>query len=84
MNPVIGLDISKGQSAGLAFLNKGQPYGRSFRFLHTLEGFKGGIIQEVRSKAGSAPAVILESTGHYHQAVIQFLESHEILNKKLR
>lgn len=57
------------------------PYGRSFRFLHTLEGFKDllSIINEVRSKTGSSPVVILESTGHYHQAVIQFLESQEIL-----
>lgn len=36
MNPVIGLDISKGQSEGHAFLSKGQPYGRRFRFLHML------------------------------------------------
>ncbi|MNI85666.1 hypothetical protein D3C73_1426810 [compost metagenome] len=40
MNPVIGLDISKGQSEGQAFLNKGQSYGKSFRFLHTQEGFE--------------------------------------------
>jgi transposase len=80
-DPVIGLDISKGRSEGQSFLSKGQPYGRSFPFLHTLEGFQDllSIIHEIRSKAGSSPAVILESTRHYHQAVIQFLESHEIL-----
>lgn len=33
----------------------------------------------VKDKAGKAPTVILESTGHYHQAVIQFLEDHGIL-----
>lgn len=81
MNPVIGLDVSKGQSEGQVFLNKGQPYGKSFRFLHTLEGFKDllSIINEVRTKTGASPTVILESTGHYHQAVVQFLESQEIL-----
>jgi transposase len=81
MNPVIGLDISKGQSEGQAFLNKGQPHGRTFRFLHTQEGLQDliNIIHEVRSKAGSSPTVILESTGHYHQAVIQFLEAQDIL-----
>jgi transposase len=81
MNPVIGLDVSKGQSEGQVFLNKGQPYGRSFRFLHTLEGLKDllSIINEVRSSTGSSPVIILESTGHYHQAVVQFLESREIL-----
>jgi transposase len=81
MDPVIGLDVSKGQSEGQVFLNKGQPYGRSFRFLHTLEGLEDllSMINEVRSKTGSSPVVILESTGHYHQAVVQFLESREIL-----
>lgn len=38
MNPVIGLDVSKGQSQGQVFLDKGQPYGKSFSFLHTQEG----------------------------------------------
>jgi len=82
MSPVIGLVISEGQSEGQAFLNKGQPYGRSFRFLHTLDGFKVllSMVNEVRSKTGSSPVVILESTGHYHQAVVQFLESQEILS----
>ena len=27
MNPVIGLDVSKGQSQGQVFLDKGQPHG---------------------------------------------------------
>ncbi len=32
MNPVIGLDISKGKSDGQVFFNKGQPYGQPFCF----------------------------------------------------
>jgi hypothetical protein len=39
-NPFIGLDISKGQSEGQAFLDKGQPYGKSFSFFHTQEGLQ--------------------------------------------
>ncbi|GMK49078.1 hypothetical protein PghCCS26_62080 [Paenibacillus glycanilyticus] len=38
MNPVIGLDVSKGESMAQAFLDKGQPYGKVFRFDHTTEG----------------------------------------------
>ena len=30
-------------------------------------------------KTGKVPTVILESTGHYHQAVVQFLEDQDIL-----
>lgn len=38
MNPVIGLDISKGKSDGRVFLDKGKPYGNPFTFLHNQEG----------------------------------------------
>uniref|UniRef100_UPI00403F6EE7 IS110 family transposase n=1 Tax=unclassified Paenibacillus TaxID=185978 RepID=UPI00403F6EE7 len=37
------------------------------------------VVSTVQDTADKAPVVILESTGHYHQAVIQFLEEHGIL-----
>lgn len=57
MNPVIGMDISKGQSEGQAFLNKGQPYGKSFCFLHTQEGLEElfNIVKTVQNKTGVSP-----------------------------
>jgi transposase len=81
MNPVIGLDVSKGHSEGQAFLDKGKPYGKTFRFEHTLEGLNllFNTVGNVQNEAGLPPIVILESTGHYHQAVVQFLEEHEIV-----
>lgn len=81
MNPVIGLDVSKGQSQGQVFLDKGQSYGKSFSFLHTQEGlhFLLNMIKEVSTLTGHSPTVILESTGHYQAAVVQFLEEHSII-----
>jgi transposase len=38
MNPVIGLDVSKGESHAQAFSDRGTPYGKAFRFEHNLEG----------------------------------------------
>ena len=38
MNPVVGLDISKGESQVQAFLDKGKPYRKSFSIKHTLDG----------------------------------------------
>ena len=38
MNPVIGLDVSKGESHAQAFLDRGVPHGKIFRFKHDLEG----------------------------------------------
>jgi hypothetical protein len=35
MNPVIGLDISKEESHGQAFLERGKPYRGTFHFEHT-------------------------------------------------
>ena len=35
MNPVIGLDISKEESHGQAFLERGKPFRETFHFEHT-------------------------------------------------
>ena len=77
MNPVIGLDVSKGKSQVQAFLDKGKPYRKSFSIDHNLEGLRSLLefLQEVEKSAdGHRPSVVLESTGHYHTPVIQFLE----------
>ena len=77
MNPVVGLDVAKGESQVQAFLDKGKPYRKSFSIQHNLEGLKGFLdfLQEIEKAAGGyLPSVVLESTGHYHTPVIQFLE----------
>ncbi len=38
MNPVVGLDVSKGESQVQAFFDKGKPYRKSFSIKHTLDG----------------------------------------------
>jgi hypothetical protein len=52
MNPVIGLDISKGESQVQAFLDKGKPYRKSFKVSHTLEGLSllVGFLRKLREK----------------------------------
>ena len=49
MNPVIGLDVSKGESQVQAFLDKGKPYRKSFSINHDLEGLENLLefLQEV-------------------------------------
>lgn len=77
MNPVVGLDVAKGESQVQAFLDKGKPYRKSFSIQHNLEGLKGFLdfLQEIEKSAGGyQPSVVLESTGHYHTPVVQFLE----------
>jgi transposase len=66
MNPVIGLDVSKGESQVQAFLDKGKPYRKSFSITHDLKGLGCLLefLQDVEKAAG----------GHYHIPVIQFLE----------
>jgi transposase len=81
MNPVVGLDVSKGESQVQAFLEKGKPYKKSFTVSHTIESFNALLrfLKEVENEAGVEPTVILESTGHYHTPVIQFLEEQNYL-----
>lgn len=38
MNPVVGLDVSKGESQVQGFLEKGKPYRKNFKVKHVLEG----------------------------------------------
>lgn len=67
MNPVVGLDLSKGESQVQAFLDKGQPYGKSFSISHTREGLDTflHILKNEENITGQLPLVVLESTGHY-------------------
>lgn len=81
MNPVVGLDVAKGESQVQAFLDKSKPFGKSYSMKHTKEELDRfiGFLKEIEGMTGQMPMVILESTGHYHSPVIQYLEDHEIL-----
>ncbi|UOQ91467.1 IS110 family transposase [Halobacillus shinanisalinarum] len=80
MDPVIGLDIAKGESQVQAFLQKKNPYKKSFKFTHDVLGLHEfhRFYQEVEQASGQPPVVIFESTGHYHEPVLQFLEEQQI------
>jgi transposase len=80
MNPVIGLDVSKGESQVQAFLDKGRPYRKSFSVKHTLDGLDSllDFLEKVtKASNGIKPSVILESTGPYHSPVVQFLDEQD-------
>lgn len=81
MDPVIGLDVAKGESQVQAFLQRKKPYKQSFKFAHDLQGLHTfyQFYQEVEQAAGERPAVVFESTGHYHEPVLQFLENQGIM-----
>ena len=81
MNPVVGLDVAKGESQVQAFLDKSKPFGKSYSMKHTREDLDLfiGFLHEIEGMTGQMPMVILESTGHYHSPVIQCLEENEIL-----
>jgi transposase len=75
MNPVVGLDVSKGESQVQAFLDKAKPYRKSFSVMHTLDGLDRlleFLVEVTKVTNGKKPSVILESTGHYHHPVVQF------------
>lgn len=81
MNPVVGLDVAKGESQVQAFLDKSKPFGKSFLMKHTREELNRfiGFLNEIEVMTGQMPMVILESIGNYHTPVIQYLEEHEFL-----
>ncbi|WP_298472360.1 IS110 family transposase [uncultured Psychrobacillus sp.] len=81
MNPVVGLDVAKGESQVQAFLDQSKPYGKSFSMKHIKEELDHffDFLNEIEEVTGQMPMVILESTGHYHTPVIQYLEEQGIL-----
>jgi transposase len=81
MNPVIGLDIAKGESQVQAFLDKKKPYKSSFKVAHTLQGLDMlyQFVREIETLTGNRPPIVLESTGHYHTPVVQFFEERGYL-----
>ena len=80
MNPVVGIDVAKGESEVQAFLDKGKPYGKSFSIKHNREELDRLIsfLGEIKTVTGKMPVVILESTGHYHTPIIQCLEEKDV------
>jgi transposase len=76
MRPVIGIDVSKGESEGFILLERGKPYGKCFRFRHTHDEMNTLLIklQEVEELTGLRPVVVLESTGHYHLGIVAVLQ----------
>ncbi|KRF63624.1 hypothetical protein ASG99_05755 [Bacillus sp. Soil768D1] len=81
MNPVVGLDVAKGESQVQAFLEKKKPYKRSFKVAHTIEGLESlhQYLREIENVTGIRPPVVLESTGHYHTPVVQYFEERGYL-----
>ncbi len=76
MNPVIGLDVSKGESMAQAFLDKGLPYLKVFHFKHTIEGLTRfrKYMKDLEVEAGTPPTIVLEATGHYQAPLIPVFE----------
>ncbi|MBS4214808.1 IS110 family transposase [Neobacillus rhizophilus] len=81
MNPVIGLDVAKGESQVQAYLEKKKPYKSSFKVAHTLEGLEKlhQFLKEIESLTGVKPPIVLEATGHYHTPVVQYFEDRNYL-----
>ncbi|MBK5446765.1 hypothetical protein JFU13_28010 [Peribacillus sp. TH24] len=54
MNPVVGLDVSKGESQVQAFLEKKKPYQGSFKVTHTIEGLESlhQYLREIENVTG--------------------------------
>lgn len=61
MNPVIGLDVAKGESQVQSFLDKKKPYKKSFKVAHKLEGLTSllDFIREVEDVSGRRPLLRL-------------------------
>ncbi|MNW25600.1 Transposase IS116/IS110/IS902 family protein [compost metagenome] len=76
MEPVIGIDVAKGSSVVQAFVKRNEPYGAAIHVLHEACGFEqlGELLSELEARTEMSPIVILEATGHYHRALVSYLD----------
>jgi transposase len=86
MEPVVGVDVAKGTSVVQAFIRRNEPFGKLESISHGDSGFErlGNLLAELHQDTGIAPVVVLEATGHYHRALVAYLErsgwTHFIVN----
>lgn len=59
MNPVVGLDVAKGESQIQMFLDKKMPYKNSVKVEHTVEGLKKlhSYLLDLECQTGAKPPV---------------------------
>lgn len=78
MEPVVGVDVSKGSSVIQAFLRRNEAYGKLESIPHNENGFSriGHLLTGIRDYSGVEPVVVLEATGHYHRGLVQYLNCH--------
>ncbi|WP_253944931.1 transposase [Paenibacillus sp. NEAU-GSW1] len=78
--------MAKGSSVVQAFTRRNEPYGKAESISHEDSGFErlGELLEELQAKTAIPPVVILEATGHYHRALVAYLErsgwTHFIVN----
>jgi transposase len=60
MNPLIGLDLSKGESQVQAFLEKGKPHRKSFSITHDLQGL-GSLFEFLQDVEKGLVVIIINS-----------------------
>lgn len=78
INPVVGLDVSKGESQVQAFLGKGQPYGKALAFRDGLDTFLH-FLKNVESITSQQRPVVLEFNRTLSSPITQCLEEQKSL-----
>ncbi|KQO18043.1 IS110 family transposase [Paenibacillus sp. Leaf72] len=75
MEPVVGLDVSKGISVVQAFVRRNEPYAKLECIKHEESGFKrlGELLDELEELSGMEPVIVMEATGHYHRGLVAYL-----------
>ncbi|WP_145410726.1 IS110 family transposase [Paenibacillus xylanexedens] len=76
MEPVVGVDVAKGSSVVQAFRKRNEPYGKAVDIEHETSGFEKFVemLGMLQAETGLAPVVVLEATGHYHRALVSYLD----------
>lgn len=76
-NATLCIDVAKNKSVARAFLPGNHPFCKPFTFNHTQTDIAktSELLDELKSKAGSTPDIVLEATGSYSKPLVRHFYS---------
>uniref|UniRef100_UPI0013003F3A IS110 family transposase n=1 Tax=Vallitalea okinawensis TaxID=2078660 RepID=UPI0013003F3A len=76
-NPTLCIDVAKNKSVARAFLPGNQSFSKPFTFKHTLTDINqtSTILEQLKTKTGTIPDIVLEATGSYSKPLVRYFHS---------
>jgi transposase len=75
--PILSIDVAKGQSVAAAFSAYGNVFRKPFSFVHSPHGISTllPLLNQLEEMTGERPHIVMEATGHYSKPLVSFFSN---------